>query len=114
VEPSEYGIYIIVNGKCLAQVDLYYYSKAWKEREIGDEDFLPNPGEDFPQIVIYTGDDSDDVAAHARWRDGQVSIESDHPTAGTRTFYSPGCPIQILTVGEAESREETEGEEHAR
>lgn len=63
VERCGFGAYISVNGKCLALIDLYHLSPSSDEKGDG-------PG--FPQVVIYTGNDGDDSAAHIRWLEDEV------------------------------------------
>jgi len=106
-ERSAYGLYVYINGKCLAQIDLFYFSPDWKERTPDDEEPHETEdrlrqGSDFPQIVIYSGDIKDDVFAHVRWKGIQVVIESDHPCSRSEIVAGPGALIQRLTVGESE------------
>jgi hypothetical protein len=105
IERSPYGIYIHVNGKRIAMVDLFYFSPRWKSQAAADEepheieDRLKQ-GSDLPQIVLYIGDEHNDPIAHVRWKDGKVMIESDMPCAMTEAVHGPGEVIQRLTVGE--------------
>jgi len=103
IEQGRYGVDIYVNGKCLADVDLFYFSPEWNERgadckEPDETDERSKERSGFPQINLYTGADIGDHAGYVRWVDGEVVVVSDHPTARTETVDGPSGAIQVIRV----------------
>ena len=91
IERAPYGVYISINGKCLAMVDLFYFSDEWKAADrdaVGKLDVLDH-GSDFPQLVIYSGNDNDDPLATVRWLKDKVVVWSDDRDAITKSMYYP-------------------------
>lgn len=71
-------------------VDLFYFSPEWKSQQDGEksQDVLDH-GSDFPQVVIYSGNDADDPFAAARLFKDKVVVWSDNPDAEAKAMYIP-------------------------
>ena len=69
IERGANGAYIWVNGKCLAMIDLFYYSDECKSGARPDDPL------DFPQVIFYT--DGDEAFGRIRWLDGATQLLVD-------------------------------------
>jgi hypothetical protein len=108
IKQSRYGLDIYINGKCLAEVDLFFFSPEWtgqsaEGKEPDKTEDRPKEKSGMPQITLYTGADTDDQAGYVRWVDGQVVMLSDHPEARTETINGPAAPIRVIKVREEDT-----------
>lgn len=70
IERGANGAYIWVNGKCLAMIDLFYYSDECKSGARQGDPL------DFPQLIFYT--ESEETLGRIRWLDGATQLLVDH------------------------------------
>jgi hypothetical protein len=69
IERGANGAYIWVNGKCLAMVDLFYYSDECKSGARQGDPL------DFPQLIFYT--EGDEALGRIRWLEGATQLLVD-------------------------------------
>ena len=69
IERVSSGIYIHINGRCLALIDLYACGHEYQAN------VQPEEPRDYPQIIFYTGNDGDDPLGHVRWFANQCQAE---------------------------------------
>lgn len=71
IERSSYGVYIHINNRCLAMVDLYHFGPEHKES------IEPAEPSDFPRIIFYTGNEADDPVGTIAWHSAHTEIHID-------------------------------------
>jgi hypothetical protein len=69
IERGANGAYIWVNGKCLAMIDLFYYSDECKSGARQGDPL------DFPQLIFYA--EGDQALGRIRWLDGATQLLVD-------------------------------------
>lgn len=87
IEPGPYGVNISVNGGCLAMVDLFH---------------MAGEGRKYPQLVIYTTDDTDEPLGHIRWMEETVVAEFDSRTMRHKLNREMRAHELVTTEGENE------------